>query len=249
MAIMAGWALPNFNVQVNGIKQQFDIEPVGISFEANSDTVKSKKYVGGRRVTAGSIEVGTEYMLKVVIEAVTWQALQLALGQLATKETFILPERKLKVVQAGEIVDADIVSNNIIACTTKKGPWGRARSLTRVTSATPAIGEFAVDVATTKLILNPAYNNAPVLYSLDKNYANWDTIGHTATPVALNTIGFSGIVFGDEETEKYKFNCPVATRDGTPSFDPNDVTSLEINYTMVATTENPVPFTLTPIAA
>jgi hypothetical protein len=67
--------------------------------------------------------------------------------------------------------------------------------------------------------------------------------------VALNSIGFSGVVTGDEETGRYLFNCPLATREGSPSFDPNDVTSLELQYTMVSTGENPLPFTLTPIAA
>lgn len=248
MAIMSGWALPNFNYTVDGVTSQIHVEPVGISFDANSDTVKSKKYVGGRRVTAGSLEVGTEYTLKVEIEAVTWQALQLGLGQLATKETFILPERKLKVVSGGEVIDTDIVNGNVIVCTTQKGPWGRPQALTKVTGV-PTLGEFAVNTTTNKLILPTIYNGAAVLYSLDETYANWDTIGHTSVPVLLNTIGFSGVVYGDEETGKYKFNCPVATRDGTPSFDVNDVTKLELNYTMVATTENYQPFTLTPIAA
>ena len=249
MALMAGWALPNFNYKIGDTAYQMDIEPVGISFESNSETVKSKKYVGGKRVTAGSLEIETEFILNVTIEAVTWQALQLALGQLATKETsFTLPDRRLKVVQSGEIVDADITSTNVIACTTKKGTWGRPRSLTRVTG-TPALGEFAVNTTSNKLTFNAGYDGAGILYTLDKTYANWDTIGHTAAPVALNSIGFSGVVTGDEETGRYLFNCPLATREGSPSFDPNDVTSLELQYTMVSTGENPLPFTLTPIAA
>lgn len=247
MAILTGWGFPDFLVNGNLL----DIEPMEISIDSSSDTQKARKFVGGKLVTAGTATGEETYILKLGIEAIKWQDIQFALGQLATTvATLSLPERKEAIVPLTapyEITDLDIVDTSVWATLRDKGTWGQAKSLTRV-AAVPTAGQFQVDAATNKLVFPAVYAGARILYRLFKTQTAIDAVGVSATPVLLNELSFSGITYGDAETGRLKFYVPKATRSSAPSINPSDVTKLDIEYELVATTSNPLPFITVPIA-
>jgi hypothetical protein len=248
MAILTGWGLPDF--LVNGYL--LDVEPMEISVDASSDTKKAKKFVGGKLVTAGTATGEETYVLKLGIEAIKWQDIQFALGQLSTvASTLSLPERKEATVPLTtpyEITDADITDTSVWVTLRDKGAWGLPKPLTKVIT-TPSTGQFQVDAENNKLIFPAAYAGARILYRVFVEQTAIDAIGVSATPTLLNELSFSGVTYGDTETGQFKFYIPKATRSSAPSINPSDVTKLEIEYELVPTTSNPLPFITVPISA
>jgi hypothetical protein len=247
MAILTGFGYPDFLVNNNLL----DIEPMEISIEGSSDLKKAKKYVNGKLVTAGTATGEETYTMKVGIEAITWQALQFGFGQLASSESSLaLPERRTLTVPSSspyEVVDADIANTSVWATIRNDGTWGKAGPLERVTGS-PTGKQFKVDVSGTKLVFPSTLAGAKILYRLFKTQSAIDAIGVSQTPQLLNEFSFSGVTFGDSETGKFKIYIPKATKASIPSFNPSDVTKLEIDYELVTTTDNPLPFILTPYA-
>lgn len=248
MAILTGFGYPDFLVN----NRLLDIEPMEITIEGNSDLKKARKYVNGKLVTAGTATGEETYTMKVGIEAITWQALQFGFGQLAsTASSLDLPERKTGTVPgstAYEIVDTDITTTSVWATIRNDGAWGKAGPLERVTG-TPTGRQFKVETSGTKLVFPSTLAGAKILYRLFKTQTAIDAIGVSQTPQLLNEFSFSGVTFGDSETGQFKIYIPKATKAGIPSFNPSDVTKIEIDYELVTTTDNPLPFILTPYEA
>jgi hypothetical protein len=248
MAILTGWGYPDFLVN----NTLLDIEPMQISIEGNTELRRANKFVNGKLVTAGTATGQETYTMTVTIEAITWQVLQFAFGQLATVATNLaLPERKEATVPTSvpyEITDPDISSTAVWATLRRDGAWGKARPLDRVTGA-PAAGQFQVNTDDSKLVFPASLAGAKILYRLFKTHSGIEAIGVSETPSFLDELSFSGITYGDSETGQAKLYIPKATKAAIPSFNPSDVTQVEIQYELVPTTNNPLPFILTPLAA
>jgi hypothetical protein len=250
MAIAFGWAKPTLLFNKDYL---LDIEPMAISIDGSAETKKAFKFSKGNLVVAGSAQGTTTFTCTIGIQAITWPVWQMALGQLSSKETLLtLPFPVDAVVPSTgpfEITDTGIVDTDVTAAISKKGAWGRAGAMKRVATAPAAYNEFQVVPASNKLVFHSSLAGAKILYRRYKGYSNWDAIGATATPTLLNQVAFDGEIYGDTESENMLLHIPAASRISVPSINPNDVTELQIQYELLTTGDNPLPFKLLPKSA
>lgn len=243
MAIFYGAGSPDFTSVGLNPERLLPVEPMEISIEGASEKKKSTKYKDGLIVTAGSAQSTEEYTAKIGIEAVNWQSIQFAYGELAGITTSVaLPELRYATVPASgtyEVADADISDTNVWVTVMTAGSWGRAKPLTKVVG-TPAAGEFKVDTSLKKLVFNAAQASAPFAYRLFKTYTNIESIGAEAVFTALSSFSFSAIGYLDEE--KVKMVIPKMTKSNIPTLNISDVTKFELEFEMIVSGSNRKPF-------
>ena len=136
-----------------------------------------------------------------------------------------------------EITDTDIgASLGMQATVLEKGSWGDAGNLTLLATGVPATGQFKVDGTNNKLIFNSAQAGAPIAYTLIKNYTALRTLGKEQSAAQLNTIGFEGLAYTENDGEAMKIVIPKMISTKLPSFDFGEKTTLDIEYRMVVAT-------------
>jgi hypothetical protein len=216
-------------------------EPLMFKVNTNSSEIVSYKMVNGRKVVAGAKRGLQERTAQVQIEAASRGALELALGvRSAITASLNLVELRTKTVPKiapFEITDTDIgASLGMQATVLEKGSWGDAGNLTLLATGTPATGQFKVDGTNSKLIFNSAQAGATIAYTLIKNYTALRTLGKEQSAAQLNTIGFEGLAYTENDGEAMKITIPKMISTKLPSFDFGEKTTLDIEYRMVVAT-------------
>jgi hypothetical protein len=221
---------------VDGSNKWWHVEPLAFSVNASSSKNQSKKMVKGTVKIAGA-KIGSEdYVLKLSIEALSWTALQFALGREAgTTASLNLAEiRDGRVPSTGayEFADPDLATAlGVQVFIPASGLWGDEGRLIFLATGTPAAKQFKVDGAGSKLVFNAAQAGAPFLYRIIKTYANIDTIGVEQTAAFLSQFSFSGIAYTDT-SELYKVIIPKVNRVSVPSLGLEAVSKFELEYDM-----------------
>jgi hypothetical protein len=236
--LLSGFGRPVFKKLGTGVPQFRFAEPVGIKINNNSSEVVSYKMVDGYKRAAGAKQIQNENTAAISIEAGSWQALELALGlESATTASLDLYELRFKEVPTSgpfEITDPDIgAALGVQATIVESGVWGKSGPLSLLATGAPATGQFRVDGANNKVIFNAAQAGATIAYPLIKNYTALRTIGKEAAASQLNSMGFEGLIYSEDQTQMYKLVIPKMIRTKSTSLDLGEKTTLEIEYRMV----------------
>jgi hypothetical protein len=229
-----------------------DVDPIGFKIEGTPDIKKAYAMKGGKKVLAGSVSFGSEFELVLTIEAMTWQAMQVASGQAsATALLYSRPLRKsVKVPKTAPftITDPLIVDNTVYASLTRNGDttlgeaWGVAQPLTRVTTVPLTAREFQVTFATNLLTFPAILAGADVDYVVNEIIPTVESIGVSPNPVSLETIAFHGVTYGDKKTGRHFINIKEATLASITSYDYSDIVKAEMRYSIVSQGNNPIPY-------
>jgi hypothetical protein len=219
---------------VDGSNKWWHVEPLAFSIDASSSKNQSKKYVKGVIKTAGAKIGSEEYVLKLSIEALSWTALQFALGReagtTASLDLAEIRDGRIPLSGAFEFADPDLATAlGVQVFIPASGLWGDEGRLTVLATGAPAAKQFRADTAASKLIFNAAQAGAPFLYRIIKNYANIDTIGVEQTAAFLSQFSFSGIAYTDTD-ELYKVIVPKVNRVSVPSLGLETVSKFELEY-------------------
>jgi hypothetical protein len=245
--IISGFGRPDFTTVGAGAPKFIYTEPLEFSLGATSSKLQAKKYVDGIKTIAASKIGEYLYTLKLGIEAVSWTAMQFALGELAgTTASVDLPEVRYATVPSiapYEIADPDLgAALGVWAFVQESGTWGDEGSLTLLATGTPSTGQYKVDGTNNKILFNAAQAGAPIAYRLIKTYVNLKSIGQEQVATLLNSMSFSGIGYSDKEY--YKIVIPKMQRVSVPSLNLSDVTKLEVEFDLAIASGRRKPFQL-----
>lgn len=229
-----------------------DVDPIGFQISGTPDIKKSYAMKGGKRVLAGSVSFGSEYELVLTIEAMTWQAMQVASGQAsATALAYSKPLRKsVKVPKVAPytITDPLIVDTAVYASLTRNGDtslgetWGVSQPLNRVTTAPIGPRDFQVTIATNLLTFPASLAGADVDYVVNEILPTVESIGVSQNPISLETIAFHGVTYGDKKTGRHFINIKEAALASITSYDYSDIVKAEMRYSIISQTNNPIPY-------
>ena len=229
-----------------------DVDPIGFKIEGTPDIKKAYAMKGGKKVLAGSVSFASEFELVLEIQAMTWQAMQIASGQAsATALLYSRPVRKSIVVPKTApytITDPLIVDNVVYASVTRNGDptlgetWGVASPLTRVTTAPITAKEFQITVATNLMTFPAVLAGANVDYVVNEILPTVESIGVSQNPISLETIAFHGVTYGDKKTGRHFINIKEATLASITSYDYSDIVKAEMRYAIVTQGNNPIPY-------
>ena len=247
MTIMTGLGRPDFTTAGLSPERMLPVEPMEFTISGSADKKKSRKFVDGKLVTAGTALGGEEFTMKVGIEAVNWLALQFGLGELAQLTASIaLPELRYGTVPFSapyEVADPDLLDANVFASLMGRGAWGESKPLKLKGGAVaPAALEFKVDSTEHKLSFNAALAGAPFAYRVFKVQTNLESIGAEPIFEALSAFAFSGIIHTDEG--RIRLIVPKIVRNSAPSLNIGDVAKLEIEFDLVVANGNRSAFKL-----
>lgn len=244
--ILTGLGRPSFITPgTAATAKHFPIEPLEFSIEANSTKLQAKKYVNGVKTVAATRIGEVLYTLKLGIEAISWAAMQFALGEVAgTTASIALPEIRYATVPTSspyEITDTDIGdSAGVWVNVLDSGTWGADDQLTFQGTSGPAAGSFYVDSGADKLVFNAAQAGAPISYRILKTHTNLASIGQEQVVTLLDNMAFDGITYSDKEY--YKIRIPRLLRASAPSLNLADVTKLEVEFDLATPSGLRKPF-------
>lgn len=230
IAGMGKWDFTNLN---SSMPEFMHMEPFKFKINAESKKVESKKQVGGQIVRAGSKILEKNYTLQFTVEAASYTVMQLAAGKKSAKVDAVLPEVRYQTAPtsgATEIVDTDLgAALGVQVFVIESGTWGAEGPLTLLATGTPAAGQFKVDAASNKIILNAAQAGAPIAYRIMKQYLQIDSIGVDELAKSLTRFSFSGIRYTDTG-EFYKIVIPRMNLAKLPSITADEVGSYDFEY-------------------
>lgn len=235
--LLAGVGQPVF-IDTTGVASVFRfMEPLKFKIDAASSEVTSMKMVGGRKVVAGAKLLSEESKLTLSVEAVSWEAIEIALGiESKVSASLALYEQRSATIPAtgaAEIVDADITATtSILPVILEPGPWGKSGKLELIASGAPNSGQYRVDTASNKLIFAAAQAGAPIAYAIIKNRSALRTIGKEPAAAAINQMRFEGLAYS-ESSQTYKIVIPRMIRTKTTSLDFGEKTVLDLEYRML----------------
>lgn len=247
MAIMTGSGRLTFTELDSGNDLYVPVEPMSFSLENTSNKVESVKYLDGVLVTAGTAINSSTWALTIGIQAVNWNAIQFALGELAsTTPTVALPELKyatVPLVAPFEIADALIVDQNVRVGVINDNVGG---PLTSVAGAPANASEVQVDDANNKLVFDPSLAGVSVAYRVFDTKTNLSTIGVEDVYQAISQFSFEGIL--NTDGRDIKIVIPKLERASFPTINVDDVTQLDITFDLLNETNSRFPFELYQIA-
>jgi hypothetical protein len=252
--ILYGLGLPGFQ-SLGTLNEFWDVEPVEFAINVASQDITAKKQVKGVSTVSGSANTENIYTANIKIEAISWTALQFAMGiQSAISTNLILPDVKVAKISAlGEIADTDIKVVVTPAFTSVGKVWvvdpNAETAFTPITTGSPAAGQFRVDAANNKLIFNTADAGKVVKYRQLTQKDTITGIGFEQTAARFKSINFSGLVYGNdgEHSRIHIPNMTLIKKSGLSLS--GQASSLELEYRLNEQPGYDLPFQLEYLAA
>jgi hypothetical protein len=247
--ILYGLGFPGFQ-SLGSTSEFWNVEPLNFAINSESQDIEARKQVKGVSTVSGSALVSTTYTAIVTFQALSWTALQFALGvKAAISSNLQLPDVKTaRIDSAGEIADTDIKIVVSPAFTSVGKVFvvnpETETAFTPIPTGTPTAGQFRVDAAANKLIFATADAGKVVTYRQITQYSTITGIGFDETAGRFNSVSFSGICYGNDGPHS-KINIPSMTLIKRPSLSlGSEATSMELEFKLNQLSGFDMPFQL-----
>jgi hypothetical protein len=247
MAIMTGGGY--FSTVING-KLFAAAEPVGWALNSSGNSViTAEKLVKYQKVISGVFQGSLQFEMTLKFQAITWQVMQLALGQestvAASNSVPTLKYATVPLLTPFTITDPLITDVNVGASMLFNTATKLAQPLTRVVGVPATAYEYSVTPGTNLLTFHADLAGQQIAYLPKKVYTACDVIGVTSDPVFIRQIQFNGITGGDSETGNMIIEVPNAQFQGFGGIDLEGAVTIESKYSMIPVISGqPLPFKL-----
>lgn len=215
-----------------------NFEPIEFSIEPNLNKVESRKFKNGIKVRAGTAINELSHVLKMSVEAVHWQIIELAYGYRSGLIASVpWSARKEKVVPAsGNIVDLDITSSDLMV--TIQDATGEYKPMAAGTGA----GQYTVTPATNTLSVGAGNAGRVVIYRVITPLANVQGLGYDAAAAAFSALTFNGVGYmGHAKMGVIVDKMALANE---PTISASDVGKLDFEFDLIPVGDAPKGYKL-----
>ena len=198
-----------------------------------------------RQQTLRVIQTAVTWTLGITMKDLDWESIQI-LMQTFDQLTVSYPEDetfsgRVPSTAPFEYTNADLITAAATVTNThvsigERGTWGEIGPLNVVAAAPADSTEVQLDTTTGKLIFHADQAGMPWKAKTVVNRANIRTIGYESGGLALDTLGFTGIIVTDatKTPNGIRMKVPKMESDGNVTFTMGDTTpEFQLTFTMV----------------